>query len=67
MKKQYPLAATCVCQHANMWHKPDCRIQGCDCAVFERGTVKREGDASWMKKGRASHKIYRGSLSELRG
>ena len=47
------LTRTCRCLHAGMWHKPDCRIRGCECQKFEWATTRRgEGDASWMKKGR---------------
>lgn len=32
---------SCRCGHAGMWHKPECRIRGCDCETFDRDTVDR--------------------------
>jgi len=56
--------ATCVCQHANMHHKPECRILHCECQKFVQATIRREADGSWMEHAQPSKGRSKGQGSE---
>ena len=53
-----PATSTCECLHAGMWHRPNCRIRGCDCQQFVHSVIRasESADESWVQRGKLTRK-----------